>query len=54
MRKSEQSIDIIKVNSRKKGAKRIKKGKSRIQNLQNEEKYVIIVPVAQKGECILF
>jgi len=48
MRKSEQSIDIIKVNSRKKGAKRFKKGKSRIQNLQNEEKYVIIIPVAQK------
>jgi len=35
MRKNEQSINIQKENQRKKGAKTVKKGKSRIQNLQN-------------------
>ena len=34
-RKNEQSINIQKENQRKKGSKRVKKGKWRIQNLQN-------------------
>ena len=36
MRKKEQSINRQKEKQRKKGVKTVKKGKSRIQNLQNQ------------------